>query len=145
MIVVCADLAGIPWGPFRLQVRYLVLFVLAFFLGKKYRNSEMEEKRKKIRDYLLIGTSFAFAGILLASNVGPVSSSSYLIPGILALLPLFCLYGRETEIKQMETVMYGVVSIFVLSLVFCKGYYVRVSEYPPANILEKREQVTLGR
>lgn len=144
MIVVCADLAGIPWGPFRLQARYLVLFVQAFFLGKKYRDRETEEKRKKIRDYLLIGTFIAFAGILLASNVGPVSSSSYLILGILALLPMFCLYGGKAEIKQMETAMYTAVSIFVLSLVFCKGYYVRVSEYPPANILEKREQVTFG-
>ncbi|MBD5544509.1 MAG: hypothetical protein HDR01_09780 [Lachnospiraceae bacterium] len=144
MIVIFANLAGIPWGPFRLQVRYLVLFVLAFYLEKKQFAFNRAEKKRKIRDYLLIGTAVAFAGILIASNVGPVSSSSYLIPGILALVPLFWQYGKTVEIKQVERIMYGAVSIFILSLIFCKGYYVRVSEYPPANILEQREPVAFG-
>lgn len=144
LIVVSANLAGIPWGPFRLQVRYLVLFLLAFFLGKKHSDYEKSGKRKKIRDYLLIGTLIAFVGILLASNVGPVSSSSYLILGILALVLLLRLYEKEIGIKQVGLVMYTAVSIFLLSLVFCKGYYVRVSEYPPANVLEQRERVSFG-
>lgn len=147
MIVIFADLAGIPWGPFRLQVRYLVLFLLAFLLGKKNPGYWMAEKRRqlrKIRDYLLLVAFLAFAGILLASNVGPVSSSSYLVLGILALVPLLYSYGKEAGSKQMERVMYVAVGMFVLSLIFCKGYYVRVSEYPPANILEQREQVSFG-
>ncbi|MCM1159906.1 MAG: hypothetical protein NC412_01675 [Roseburia sp.] len=147
LIVIFADLVGIPWGPFRLQVRYLVLFLLAFLLGKKNPSYWMAEKRRqlrKIRDYLLLVAFIAFAGILLASNVGPVSSSSYLVLGILALVPLLYSYGKEAGSKQMERVMYVAVGVFVLSLIFCKGYYVRVSEYPPANILEQREQVSFG-
>ncbi len=147
MIVIFANLAGIPWGPFRLQVRYLILFLLAFLLGKKnpvYWIAEKRSKIRKIRDYLLIVTFIAFAGILLASNVGPVSSSSYLVLGILALVFLFYSYGREVGIKQVEWAMYAAVGIFVLSLIFCKGYYVRVSEYPPANILEQRKLVSFG-
>lgn len=144
LIVILANSVGIPWGPFRLQVRYLVLFILAFFLGKRQLTNGAQAERKGVRDYLLFGTMIAFGGIMLASNVGPVSSSSYLILGILALVLLIYFYQKESGIKHFEVISYVTVSIFVLSLIFCKGYYVRVSEYPPANILESRELVTFG-
>ena len=35
-------------------------------------------------------------------------------------------------------------ALFVLSLVFCKGYYVRITEYGPSNILEERMQIKEG-
>lgn len=144
LIVIFANVVGISWGPFRLQVRYLVLFLMAFFLGRSPVKDKGVQKSKRVRDYLLLGTFVSFAGILLASNVGPVSSSSYLVLGILGLVILVYQYQKEVDIKHGEIISYAVVSIFVLSLIFCKGYYVRVSEYPPANILELREQVTFG-
>ncbi|MBQ7066719.1 MAG: glycosyltransferase family 39 protein [Lachnospiraceae bacterium] len=143
-IVIFANVVGISWGPFRLQVRYLVLFIMAFFLGKNRALDKGFRDSKKMRDYLLIGTLVAFAGILLASNVGPVSSSSYLVLGILGLVLFIYQYQKAVNIKHGEVISYLVVSVFILSLIFCKGYYVRVSEYPPANILEAREQVTFG-
>lgn len=140
LIVIFANVFGISWGPFRLQVRYLVLFIMAFFLGKE----QFKKASKEIKDFFVVGTLVAFAGILLASNVGPVSSSSYLIIGILGLVIFIYRYQKEVDIKYGETLSYLVVSIFVLSLIFCKGYYVRVSEYPPANILEARQQIDFG-
>lgn len=143
-IVIFADAVGIAWGPFRLQVRYLILFIMAFFIKKVAVLQEKSAETEVVTDYLLIGTLVSFAGILLASNVGPVSSSSYLVLGILGLIILLYQYRNRSGIKHAEAIAYLVVTAFVLSLIFCKGYYVRVSEYPPANILEAREQITFG-
>ena len=34
--------------------------------------------------------------------------------------------------------------LFVLSLLFCKGYYVRITEYGPSTVRQQRVQVTEG-
>lgn len=137
-IVIFANLFGIDWGPFRLQVRYLIMFILAFCLAYKER-----KKSGRIVQYLLIPALISFLGILFATNVGPVSSSSYLVHGMAALLLLLFLAEPDYSTSYGH-VVFTVCSLFILSLIFCKGYYIRVSEYPPANILEKRTCIEEG-
>lgn len=134
-LVIVAGPLGISWGPFRLQVRYLLMFfgaLLLFVLRKT--------KGERWLLCLFVTVSFtAFAGILISSNVGPVSSSSYLVTGMILLLLL--LFERFLHHRK---VTFMVMALFVISLVMCKGFYVRVTEYPPANILESREMVAMG-
>lgn len=151
-ITVFANVLGISWGPFRLQVRYLILFVLGFLLYHricKYSLSEsqtgLERKLAKGVFWLLMIPSLgSFIGVLLASNVGPVSSASYLVIANIAcviLLMLWIQLGLESFVHQIHI---GILFLFLLSLIMCKGYYVRVTEYAPGNILEERMQISEG-
>lgn len=95
----------------------------------------------------MISSLVAFLSILLASNVGPTSSSSYLVLGVLAVLWIL-----TEEIKTQSQVQrrgishltYMALALFLLSILFCKGYYVRVTEYPPSDICMERKQITEG-
>lgn len=171
--VLFANVLGIAWGPFRLQIRYIIIFVLGFVLMKK---EHKDSENKWIKWLLLFSTLASFLAILLASNVGTTSSSSYLIIGV--MMTLYLLMHAATD-KQLQgsnenryedknrnvsdknrddknitckrnmtkitgTLLNASVIIFLISVIMCKGYYVRVSEYPPSNILEERVQLNDG-
>lgn len=145
----------VTWGPFRLQVRYIIQFVMAFCLWKSIychkKNGKIDgdvSGEGKIETaagvfnregtavlWLLLLSLTAFVGILLASNVGPVSSSSYLIIGNLAFATLI-LKGAEKKGRGMKVLAYAGVVLFMLSLIMCKGYYMRNTEYVPGDISE---------
>lgn len=157
LLVILANVVGILMGPFHFQVRYLGFFlgtcVLAFLYRKKY---------PRLFWHIFVLHVVAFAGILLFSNVGPDSSSSYLVLGVIGgFILLYELISdvdsvapdgevKETEIvadhgrERMDHLLWLTCAVFVLSLIFCKGYYVRITEYGPSNILEHREQMTMG-
>lgn len=161
-IVVVANLIGLEWGPFRLQVRYLILFVLAFLLYaglKKKKSKHTTERNSWIFRLLLLPSIGMFAGILLASNVGPVSSASYLVLADMAFLMLYLDAVRVEQEQKEETVaerkgiwrflkgdgIYRWAAVlFLVSLALCKGYYVRVTEYEPSNLLERRVSIEDG-
>lgn len=161
-IVVVANLIGLGWGPFRLQVRYLIFFVLAFLLYtglKKKKSEHMAERNGWIFRLLLLPSLGMFAGILLASNVGPVSSASYLVLADMAFLMLYFEAVQAEQEEKGETVterkgvwgflkgfgIYrGAAVLFLVSLLLCKGYYVRVTEYEPSNLLESRVRIEEG-
>lgn len=132
VIVIVANVVGIDWGPFRLQARYLTIAVWGLVEGIWL---------KKWRETILLLTGFL--AVIIASNVGPVSSSSYLVLSIMATF--YIIYSNYLDSSDLEAIAFkGILTVFVLSLIFCKGYYVRVSEYPPANILESRDVITSG-
>ena len=68
-IIIVAKLCGIAWGPFRLQARYLIQFLLAFLLI--YKDAKL--KGNSAIRFVLWSSVGAFLGILIASNVGPIS------------------------------------------------------------------------
>jgi len=148
LIVVIANLVGIPWGAFRLQIRYLMMFALGFPLVGK---GEEHHKERWVRNACLYTSLVAFIGILLASNVGPASSSSYLIIGDMAMLWLVMTNVSESrrglsaksgnDLAGLEKLT---LLVFLASVIMCKGYYVRVTEYPPSNILMERKQIDKG-
>lgn len=134
----------VTWGPFRLQVRYIIQFVMAFCLWKSiYHKKEQGTRRDGEGDpdgkregavlWLLLLSLAAFGGILLASNVGPVTSSSYLVLGNIAFMAL-TVRGAEKCGKGMKTFAYAGAVLFMLSLIMCKGYYMRNTEYVPGDI-----------
>lgn len=160
----------VTWGPFRLQVRYIIQFAMAFCLWKAIyykRNSgvhreadgitgkksetlmagktEAEDMGKKGIPvlWLLLLSLAAFAGILLASNVGPASSSSYLVLGNIVFMALI-LKGAEKSGRGMKTLAYAGAVLFVLSLIMCKGYYMRNTEYVPGDISEPLSKMQEG-
>lgn len=137
----------ITWGPFRLQVRYIIQFVMAFCLwrsiyGKRNSGIRREEKGTVVLWLLLLSLT-AFAGILLASNVGPVSSSSYLVIGNLVFVAL-TLKGAEGSGRAMKAFACTGAVLFLASLIMCKGYYMRNTEYVPGDISEPLSKMEEG-
>lgn len=153
----------VTWGPFRLQVRYIIQFVMAFCLWKSIychkKNGKIDgdvSGEGKIETaagvfnregtavlWLLLLSLTAFVGILLASNVGPVSSSSYLVIGNLAFAALI-LKGAEKKGRGMKVLAYAGAVLFMLSLIMCKGYYMRNTEYVPGDISEPLSKIQEG-
>lgn len=142
----------VTWGPFRLQVRYIIQFVMAFVLWHQMNKSQ---KGTGVRTHsadtvflqkvgMVLWLSLgAFVGILLASNVGPVSSASYLVLGNLVFCALaWKLANRKgTAMKNLAAI--GTV-LFVLSLMMCKGYYMRNTEYVSGDISTPMAKVEEG-
>lgn len=159
----------ITWGPFRLQVRYIIQFVMAFLLiiwlqkiqnGKKRKLIDENEKTDAcvVTDTMQKGLKnsitgmgetnglrelqwiwwlslIAYIGILVASNVGPTSSASYLVIGNILFVGMTLLIGKEQEkITEMLSAVGAV--LFVISLIMCKGFYMRNTEYVPGDITD---------
>lgn len=130
--------AFVTWGPFRLQIRYIVQFSMAFYLWK----TRSGDGRRRIMGLLLLSLG-AFLGILLASNVGPVSSSSYLVVGNLVFLGLTFAEAKGCG-KAMKMLANAGAVLFLLSLMMCKGYYMRNTEYVPGDISEPLARIEEG-
>lgn len=138
----------VTWGPFRLQVRYILQFIMAFCIwkslyGKGKREKEGEDAGGRLSLWLLWLSLAAFWGILLASNVGPVSSSSYLIIGNLVFVAL-SIQAAERGGTGIKGLAYGGAVLFLLSLIMCKGYYMRNTEYVPGDISEPLSKMQEG-
>ena len=138
-------LAGIfvTWGPFRLQVRYIIQFIMAFFLFFMWRKEK--ENKEKGHPYLwgLILSAAAFVGVLAASNVGPTSSASYLVAGNLFFMLFTLLLAKERERLMQILGTCGAV-MFLLSLIMCKGFYMRNTEYVPGDITDPLQKIEEG-
>lgn len=134
LLMILGNLVGIQMGPFHFQVRYLLFFLCICIAGWNVRNTDRPLFYVPI--FLML---VAFVGILVFSNVGPDSSSSYLGLGILA--GFFLLLKKY---PQKEQLLFATTVLFVLSLLFCKGYYVRITEYGPSTVRQQRVQVTEG-
>ncbi len=143
LLVLFANVVGVQMGPFHFQVRYLLFFLFMFGWSITTLRKEKEEDIH----FLFWGPMFqmlvAFVAILIFSNVGPDSSSSYLSVGLIAGALLLKRTATEMGAKWNRAA-YVVIALFVLSLIFCKGYYVRITEYGPANILQPRKQIEAG-
>lgn len=172
VLVIIANLFGIQMGPFHFQVRYLMFFICTFiwcvYGMRKQKKQESNSCRPLFWGPFFL-TAVSFLAILIFSNVGPDSSSSYLSVGIIAGWILWDLITKEAE-NAPETTRENekekerqkeqnrssdrgwnrnrtgwlVLALFVLSLIFCKGYYVRITEYGPSTILQERKQITEG-
>lgn len=163
------------WGPFRLQVRYIIQFAMALYLIAFGKKQEMYIKKQKYQDasesyadqkkqdaselwnvqngqrkqpllelrWIWWFSLAAFLGVLLASNVGPTSSASYLVIGNMLFVGLTLLIGSEKEKKIRLLTRIGAI-LFVTSLLMCKGFYMRNTEYVPGDITDGLVQVKEG-
>lgn len=165
----------VTWGPFRLQVRYIIQFAMALYLIVFGKKQEMYIKKQKYQDasesyadqkkqdaselwnvqngqrkqpllelqWIWWFSLAAFLGVLLASNVGPTSSASYLVTGNMLFVGLTLLMGSEKEKKIRLLTWIGAI-LFVTSLLMCKGFYMRNTEYVPGDITDGLVQVKEG-
>lgn len=165
----------VTWGPFRLQVRYIIQFAMALYLIAFGKKQEMYIKEQKYQDasesyadqkkqdaselwnvqngqrkqpllelqWIWWFSLAAFSGVLLASNVGPTSSASYLVTGNMLFVGLTLLIGSEKEKKIRLLTWIGAI-LFVTSLLMCKGFYMRNTEYVPGDIADGLVQVKEG-
>ena len=137
LLIIFGQLVGIRMGPFHFQSRFLLLFVLIWI--RRYKERKWESSEKMLFVILLL-TTVAFAGILLFSNVGPDASGSYLSIGLILGLVAFLPGGEE----HRGFLPGAAILLFLLSVIMSKGFYVRYTEYFPADILQKRVAVTAG-
>lgn len=142
VLITCAGLVT-TWGPFRLQVRYTIQFVMAFVLYGQMKKEAVDQKECKRIQMLLWLSLASFIGILLASNVGPVTSSSYLVIGNMVFCGLTLWLARNRS-KAMQILAYVGVLAFLSSLLMCKGFYMRNTEYVPGDISEPLAKVEAG-
>lgn len=129
----------ITWGPFRLQVRYIIQFVMAFLLIRRLQKMQTGKKLnlvdKNELNWIWWLSLIAYIGILVASNVGPTSSASYLVIGNILFVGMTLLIGKtQGKMTEMLSVMGAV--LFVISLIMCKGFYMRNTEYVPGDITD---------
>ncbi len=150
LLMIFGRFVGIAMGPFHFQARLLLIWLLMMALAVSGRGSSRakagdKKKSTEGKDFPVIChavqilTTAAFLGILAASNVGPAASSSYLVVGI-----VFMAAYLLDQVDQVPADMIVAFVAFTLSLLMCKGFYVRYTEYFPADILQKRIAVTAG-
>ncbi|MBR6316521.1 MAG: hypothetical protein IKR58_05925 [Lachnospiraceae bacterium] len=146
-VMIAAPVFGIGLGPFHFQSRFFLLFVLMWNVALRERKNAGQMPGIFLTAMIL--QTAAFAGVLLFSNVGPDSSSSYLGIGLMA--GLFVLMPKEDTAgsaaqsgKMMNAFTQISVALFLLSLLMSKGFYVRYTEYFPADITQQRVQVGSG-
>ncbi|MBO4337484.1 MAG: hypothetical protein J5842_05375, partial [Lachnospiraceae bacterium] len=185
LLMLAAPIAGIKLGPFHFQSRLLVIYLLMWadmLFGKKEKGVKalLQSRAGFMVFTVMMLSAVSFAGVLIFSNVGPDSSSSYLTHGLAAGLLLIyhrvssrgneqgstagenaeiktdnstdssiknCTEsGRETEKASVyeKSLFTASAAVFILSLLMCRGFYVRYTEYFPSDITQKREAVSQG-
>lgn len=124
-----------PCGVFGLQIRYTLIVLAGAFIIHKLHDRELS--------YLFYGVGmFMFLGTLVGSNLGMAENSAFWYISLIAIV----LGQGETVFSKKTTHYFATFSVVLLliSLIFIKGYIVRVSGTGPANILETREQIEFG-
>ncbi|MDD6058045.1 MAG: hypothetical protein PUB98_07290 [Clostridiales bacterium] len=147
LILIGFNVTGIrPSGPMGLQVRYLIAAVssLVFFLQGKMRCRKKEEKRDGLMGGLFLAMGIGvYLGTMYGSNMGVEENASFLY---------LCLFGgmvlgmeRAEALKpHAGRIAKGCMVLFALSVIFTRGYLVRITGTGPANITESRVCIESG-
>lgn len=133
LILIGFNITGIrPSGPLGLQVRYLMVAVIAVIL---YR---CMEKRDTRLSGLFLWTGLAvYLGTMYGSNMGLEENASFLY--LCLIVGILLAMEQAAEWRGISRcIAYGGVLLFVGSIIFTRGYLVRITGTGPANILEER-------
>lgn len=159
LVMIGFNVTGIrPSGPLGLQVRYLVVTVLAVVFYY-----QMPRRDKLLAGLFWLTGVAVYVGTMYGSNMGIEENASFLyLPLIMAVLLGSALLesGEVSGIvktagaEQLETcgdretigrrVGNVCVLLFVVSIIFTKGYLVRITGTGPANVMESRVRMTEG-
>ena len=133
VIFIGFNVTGIrPSGAIGLQVRYLIAAILAAVFAIKMRE-------KMITGLFLIPGIFLYAGAMIGSNMGFEENASFLYLTVLAAILLM---GRYAEtFRHIGTFC---IAAFLCSIIFGKGYLVRITGTAPANIAQERTRMQGG-
>ena len=158
LIVMGLNLTGLrPSGAIGFQARYLLVTVLApVMMWQICRNQRMtgesdyREKRKtanfvKIFFILFYLTGIGiYLGVMVGSNMGIEENASFLYLCMLAALVLFVENLEKISGKPARKFVSLCIGIFLVGVIFTKGYFVRITGTGPANITEERVTLKEG-
>lgn len=124
-----------PCGPYGLQIRYVIIVLLGMYEMYRWKNRDIP--------FLFYGMGIAmFLGTLMGSNLGSAENGAFLY---LALVALILCQGEASCGKREKYILgYVAVVLFVGSIIFAKGFLVRIDGTSPANILEYRTRMEEG-
>lgn len=124
-----------PTGPFGFQIRY----VLVAFSGA---SAVYKTKDTFLKRLWLLGGG-VFTGALLGSNRGMPENAAFLY---LSLISVILAVGKLiAEFEKKEKILGQVaVVLLVMSVIFIKGFTVRIEGTGPANIMENRCRIQGG-
>lgn len=137
LIIVGFNVTGLrPSGPIGLQIRYILAAILAVIFAYKTRE-------KRIFWLFIVPGIMIYAGVMIGSNMGFEENASFLFLGVFAAILLMteCAGGKSGTYQKIGLFCIG---CFVLSIIFCKGYLVRIIGTGPANITEERVKICDG-
>ncbi len=143
ILVTGLNLTGIrPSGPFGLLERYMVVLPMTLFF--------IVDNKNNIEVFWLffvmgIGT---YAGALAGTNLGLKENALYLELSLIAFIIYASTDAEKTEVSVKKDIYTSfkrvAVVLFILELIFSKGYFVRVDGTKPANIFEKRKECEIS-
>lgn len=146
VIFIGFNVTGIrPSGVIGLQVRYLIAAVLAVIFAIKMRE-------KMITGLFLIPGIFLYAGAMIGSNMGFEENASFLYLTVLAAILLMGRYAGDArnagdacnDRKTFCHIGTFCIAAFLCSIIFGKGYLVRITGTAPANIAQERVRIQGG-
>jgi hypothetical protein len=130
LIMIVPNITGLrPSSPIGLQVRYIIVALAASYFVIKKKDSEL------LWLFLLPGLAI-YAGVMAGSNMGFEENAAYLYLAAVALVLAYTSHNKAW--------FTACTSIFILSLIFCRGYLVRITNTEPANITETRIRIEGG-
>lgn len=151
VIFIGFNVTGIrPSGAIGLQVRYLIAAILAAVFAIKMRE-------KMITGLFLIPGIFLYAGAMIGSNMGFEENASFLYLTVLAAILLMGRYAynasdacnasdaRNACVSEIfRRIGTFCIAAFLCSIIFGKGYLVRITGTAPANIAQERTRMQGG-
>ena len=139
LAVIVPNLTGLrPSGAMGLLERYGAILVAGLFF---YFKLAMQDRRR-YRLFIFYGIG-ALIGALMGTNQTIKENIQYIYPAVMGTIFLAMILTENQE-KKKRFYIDSVLTLFVVGLLFCKGYVVRVTSTFPANITETRTQMTEG-
>lgn len=136
LVVLLLNITGIrPSGPFGFLERYIGVAILGAIAG-----FEVSEKRI-IRLFFLLGVTYYF-GSLLGSNLGLNENAMFLEVAVIGAV-LAASEGLSWE-RGQRVFEQSAILLFVFSIIFASGYFIRINYTSPANVLQCSERFTEG-
>lgn len=136
LVVLLLNITGIrPSGPFGFLERYIGVAILGAMAG-----FEVSEKRI-IRLFYWLGVTYYF-GSLLGSNLGLNENAMFLEGAVIGAV-LAASEGLSWE-RGQRVFEQSAILLFVFSIIFASGYFIRINYTSPANVLQCSERFTEG-
>lgn len=138
-VIIVFNITGLrPSGVFGLQIRLLIITIagcLIFYKGKEL----------VLFSIMYVPGIIMLVGALLGSNLGVDENCGFLFLSLIAVLLWSCDQLSKQDNDCFTKYFTGFcVTMFVLSIIFIRGYIVRATGTEPANILEPRIYVSNG-
>lgn len=124
-----------PSGPYGLQIRYEMIVLFGMYEMYRWKN------RNVVFLFYAMGI-LTFLGTLMGSNLGAAENGAFLY---FALIALILCQGEIPYRKREEYILeFVAVVLFISSVIFAKGFFVRIDGTCPANVLEYRTRMEEG-